>query len=1137
MTIANIMSPVVAQITPDLPLASAAKMMEDKHISSLLVVENGQPVGILTESDLVRGIANDVATSLPVSALMSAPLRSVALTTNKVDAYHTLIKHGIRHLLVVDPDGHAAGMVSKTDLLQDIIQTQAGKLDQLQTDLLNTRSDTAVAAWKRPLSDLLDNLPFKIYVKDTQSNYISCNKSYADDLGIQPSEIVNQTDFHFHPADLAQRYRDDDATVIAEGKLIEVTRSYRVEEHELWIHTSKAPWRDALGNIGGVIGISRDITQEYQLNKALQRKTRLYAVLSQGNSAITHIQDTQQLLDKICEVVLNFGGFRLAWVGREISGNKVLPVAVAGAARDYVMELNITTRADLAEGQGPTGTAIRENRVVIVNDFIADTMTTLWHEAAMRHELRGSISLPIMAHDFRGALTVYADSVNFFDDEVIGLLQELSKDLSFALEQIHANAVKQQQESELNLAAQVFASSADAMMITDANNNTIRVNQAFCDITGYERDEIIGKNPRILKSEKHDRDFYLTMWRSLSAQGSWQGEIWNRRKNGEIFPEWTSISTIKDSSGKVTHFVAVFSDLIQKKVLAELDHLKHFDPLTDLPNRFFLEDRIENAIIHAKQHSRFIGVIFLNLDHFHTVNDMFGHSGGDRMLVVTAQRLIGVVPAHATVTRLSADTFVIGLPDLNTSEEINRIAELITQRIYEPFSIEDQQVQLSARMGIAVYPMDGDDAATLMKCADAALADAKQTSGRNSFRFYSACMNEQARKLVIMSSELRNAITQNRLVLHYQPQIDIITGDIIGAEALIRIINAEYGLIPPGEFISIAEETGLIVPMGEWAIREACRQMQQWHTDGYPELIIAVNLSPMQLHQANLTDVIKNALQESGLAAQYLELEFTESAIIRNVKETIAIMQQFKAMGLHLSIDDFGTGYSSLSYLKQFPVDKLKIDQSFVSNITQNPNDAAIVQAIIALARTLGMTTIAEGVETEAQLGYLRSVHCNEMQGYLYSPPLPATEFAALMGRGKTLAANKSEKILLLVDDEENVRMSLKRVLRREGYSILEASSAEEGLELMAQNQVMVVLSDQRMPGMTGVEFLRRIKTMYPDTVRMILSGYTEVSTLTNAINQGEIYQFISKPWENEALIAQLREAFVRYDSLKSSNS
>ncbi|ADL54869.1 EAL domain-containing protein [Gallionella capsiferriformans] len=1271
MTIANIMTRNVAQIDLRQPMSVATEMMQRMQISCLLVIENNLPVGILTERDVVRGTASGFTTAQPVAELMSTPLRSIEQTASKSEAYHTLIKHGIRHLRVIDEHGNTTGIVSETDfrnqasiehflqlrdvgsamsadilmlseqasvadaanamtksrtdyvlvgenrcttgilterdivrlfgqddprrvlrevmskpvakvarqtqlkdaakkmqdegirrlvveddagqvigvltehdvvkpleedyvdILQAIIDSQSIKLNQLQADMLNRQLAESIMAWKRPFLDLLDNLPLKVFIKDTRSNYIACNKSYADDLGIQQSEIAGKSDLDFYPASLAQHYREDDARVIESDQTITMVGPYLAGSRQTWVQISKSPWHDGRGDIGGVIGIFQDVTHEYQMNKALQRKAQLYEVSSQVNSAIIHLQDTQSLLDKVCDIILSFSGFRLAWIGRENSEQQVVPVAIAGQARDYVSDLSLSTQTGLPGAQGPAATAINENRIVVVDDFLNDPMSLAWHEAAAQYALHGNISLPINAPDFRGALMVYADTVNFFDHEVILLLKELSEDISFALKQIHINTIKRQQETELKLAEQVFSRSADAMIITNPDNNIVRVNQAFCEITGYTSEEVIGKNPRILKSEKQDHDFFRSLWRSLELQGSWQGEIWNRRKNGEIYPEWSSINAVKDASGRVVNYFAVFSDLLQKKALAELDHLKHYDALTDLPNRALLEDRIESSITHARQYERFIGVIFLNLDHFHTVNDMLSHAGGDQVLIATAKRLMDAAPAQASISRLSADTFVIALPDLNTSEEINRTAELIAQKIYQPLTVADQSVQLSARMGISVYPIDGNDATTLMKHADAALADAKQCGVRNSFRFYSSSMNEHAHKLLTMGAELRNAISQNRLVLHYQPQVDIITGQIIGAEALIRINHPERGIISPGEFISVAEETGLIIPMGTWVIREACRQMQQWHLDKNIELTIAINLSPLQLHQSDLPEIVSLALHDSGLNARYLELEFTESAIMKNVRETVAIMNKFKAMGLHLSIDDFGTGYSSLSYLKQFPVDKLKIDQSFVSNITQDPNDAAIVQAIIALGRTLGMTTIAEGVETEAQLGYLRSVNCKEMQGYLYSAPLPAEEFAALLVRGKMMADNKSEKILLLVDDEENVLLSLKRILRREGYQILTATSAEEGLEIMAKHQVNVVLSDQRMPGMSGVEFLRRVKTMHPNVVRMILSGYTEIGTLTDAINKGEIYQFITKPWENEALTAMIREAFVRYEILK----
>ncbi len=695
-------------------------------------------------------------------------------------------------------------------------------------------------------------------------------------------------------------------------------------------------------------------------------------------------------------------------------------------------------------------------------------------------------------------------------------------------------ALKNAQDSLIKLSLAV-EQSPNTIIITDLDANIEYANAAFTRASGYSLAEARGNNPRILQSGKTPKTTYDAMWSKLTRGEEWRGELFNKRKDGTEYIEWAIISPVRQANGEITHYLAIKENITDKRLAqAQIEKLSNFDLLTLLPNRALLEDRIKNAIAHAQQHQRFIGVLFLNLDHFSVINEMFGHAGGDEMLKIIAQRLVQAVPSDATVSRLSGDTFVIALPDLNSDKEINRLTESISQKLSQPVNFGKQNIEVGMRMGIAVYPTDGEDVFTLLKRADSALTNTKQTGGVHRICFYSANLNEHVRQLVIMGAELRDAIAHNRLVLHYQPQVDIITGAIIGAEALLRINHPQRGMIPPSEFILLAEESGLIIPLGEWALREACRQMQAWRQNNGANLIIAVNLSPLQLQQSNLVGMVSTALAESGLPAQYLELEFTESAIMHNVRNTIAIMYQFKDLGVHLSIDDFGTGYSSLSYLKQFPVDKLKIDQSFVSNISQDPNDAAIVQAIIVLAKTLGMSTIAEGVETEAQLGYLRALHCKEMQGYLYSRPLPAAAFTALLRSGKTLSENKSNKVLLLVDDEENVLMSLKRLLRREGYTILTAANAEQGLELMAANSVQVVVSDQRMPGMSGVEFLRRIKTMHPDTIRMVLSGYTEVGTLTQAINQGEIYQFITKPWENEALIAQIREAFIRYENLQT---
>ncbi len=554
----------------------------------------------------------------------------------------------------------------------------------------------------------------------------------------------------------------------------------------------------------------------------------------------------------------------------------------------------------------------------------------------------------------------------------------------------------------LLLSNMVFENAAEGIVITDAQNRIINVNRAFSEIFGYSQDEVLGKKPDLLKSGKHDRDFYKAMWRSLELENSWQGEIWNRRKSGEVFPEWASFNVVRDAEGQIINHFAVFSDMLQKKAVEELNHLKFYDPLTSLANQSLLKNRIEIALSSAQTYHRFVAVIYLNLKHFRAINDSFGFTLGDDVLITTAQRLREVMPKNATAARLAADTFGIVLPDLNKVEEINLLVDGIQQKLYQPFTLADQSVQLSIRMGITVYPSDADDVTHLMEHADLALAEAKKSLESNCYRFYRTDMNIHARNIVRMSAELRNAMAENRLVLHYQPQVNIASGKIIGAEALVRIKHPDMGFIPPGDFIPIAEETGLIIPMGEWILQEACRQAQQWRSV-QKDFTIAVNLSPLQLHQPNLVDVVIQALTQSGLSPECLELEFTESAIMNNVEDILRILHTFKSLGLHLSIDDFGTGYSSLSYLKHFPVDKLKIDQSFVRNMQAGDNDAAIIRAIVSLGQALSMTTIAEGVETDDQLAFLRSLACDEMQGFLFSKPLPAAEFSILLAKTKTV--------------------------------------------------------------------------------------------------------------------------------------
>jgi len=685
----------------------------------------------------------------------------------------------------------------------------------------------------------------------------------------------------------------------------------------------------------------RSITEKKNL-----RLTNLYAALSQCNQAIIHCTNKEELFQQICRDAVRFGGMKMAWVGQVDEASKqVKQVTSAGEGVEYLDGIIISTDAAIPTGRGPSGTAVRENRPFWCQDFQHDSSTAPWHEQGVHAGWGSLAALPLNQNGKTvGVFTLYAAEMNAFDKEARELLTEMAMDISFALDNFAREAERQSALAELSKNQALLAKAEHIAHLGAWAIELPEMRVVWSDEVCLLHDMPLDTQPTL----EQGINFYAP-----ESIDKIKKVVGNAISDGTPFDVELQIITAKqrrvwmrvigeaerDNDGKIIRVQGTFQDINEIKLAqAQIEHLVHYDTLTGLPNRTFLEDRITSAITHAKRYSRFIGVMFINLTHFHSVNELFGHEGGDAILMTVAERLVEVVPAHATVSRLSADTFVIALPDLNETKELNRTAELIEQRLRQPFSVASQQINLSARIGISVYPDDGNDAITLIKCADTALSNAKKSSEGISTQFYSPSMNEHARHLVLMGNELRNAIEQDRLVLFYQPQVDIVTGHIIGAEALIRLNHAERGIISPGEFISVAEETGLIVPMGNWVIHEASRQMKQWHDESHTDLVIAVNLSPLQLRQSSLTETIKHALDESGLPPQNLELEFTESAIMQNVKETVAIMRQFKAMGLHLSIDDFGTGYSSLSYLKQFPVDKLKIDQSFVSNIAQDPH-------------------------------------------------------------------------------------------------------------------------------------------------------------------------------------------------------
>ena len=590
---------------------------------------------------------------------------------------------------------------------------------------------------------------------------------------------------------------------------------------------------------------------------------------------------------------------------------------------------------------------------------------------------------------------LWVNAKPFFDDE--------SGELRGVVSTLADITLGREHEEQRRLALTVFRNSVEAIIVTDAEERILSVNQAFTEVTGYAAEDVIGKTPRLLGSGTHGREFYEAMWRDLRILGVWKGEIQDRRKDGSLYPASLSISTVRDSNGRITHYVAVFSDITERKASeARIAYLAQHDALTGLPNRALLQDRLDQALAHATRQGKRIALMFLDLDRFKTINDSLGHLTGDKLLQGVAGRLRQCVRETDTVSRQGGDEFIIVLTGVDSPDEAGRVAAKILDQLDAAFDVDGQQLRTSFSIGIALFPEDGHDPETLMKNADTAMYHAKE-SGRNTYRFFDERMNVNTLERLQLENGLRQAIGRQELRLAYQAQVDLASGRIIGLEALLRWASEPLGNVPPSRFIPLAEECGLIIPIGDWVLREACRQARQWQDAGLAPVPVGVNLSALQFRRSDIVAGVAAALDESGLDGRWLELELTESLLMESGPDVILTLGRLKALGVRLSIDDFGTGYSSLAYLKRFPVDRLKIDQSFVRDLAQNPDDAVIIRTIIQLGHNLRLEVIAEGTETLEQMDFLRREGCTAAQGYLFSRPVPADAIPALLQRGLPL--------------------------------------------------------------------------------------------------------------------------------------
>ncbi len=873
----------------------------------------------------------------------------------------------------------------------------------------------------------------------------------------------------------------------------------------------------------------RNITQRKVAEAKLKRHTQLYAALSHCNKAIVHCVNEEDMFLQVCRAAVQFGGMKLAWVGLvDTETLKVQPVASFGEHTECLKDINVSVDVDSPFGRGPTGTAIRENRLYWCQDFLNDPVTDPWRERAVPAGLAASAVLPLLREGIViGAFTLYAGEINAFDEAARDLLIEMASDISFALDNFARESQRQRAKQELefkntilqtqqetsldallvvdengkiisynqqfidlwrlppqlvneHLDAPVLQSVADqienpdafvarvqylnghrsdesreeiqlkdgriidrysapmtgaegkyygrvwyfrditerkqaeheqriaatafevqeSIIITDAHNVILRVNQSFTRLTGYSAEEAIGQTPALIKSGKQDAKFYRQMWVALLRDHSWQGEIWNRRKNGEVHPDWLTITAVTNTEGEVTNYVSTYADLTKyKKDEAAIHALAFYDPLTNLPNRRLLLDRLQYALSASSRHHNHGALLFIDLDNFKKLNDTKGHNIGDLLLVEVASRLYSCVREADTVARLGGDEFVVLLENLSedplqAAAQTEAVCDQILTAFRQTYSLSGYEYHGSTSIGISLFRHQEATVSEILKRADAAMYQAK-SAGRNTLRFYDPVMQVALEARTEMERDLRGALEGNQFRLYYQSQVDH-TGLILGAETLIRWQHPQRGLVTPMEFIPLAEETGLILDIGQWVLETVCAQLKIWEADPLTrDLQLAVNVSARQFHQSDFVEQVRKTLRIHAFNPELLKLELTESLVLDNIEDTIVKMELLREAGVRFSMDDFGTGYSSLSYLTQLPLDQLKIDQSFVRNIGVKHSDAVIIQTIIGMAHNLEMEVIAEGVETENQRAFLERHGCRLFQGYLFGKPVPIEAFEA----------------------------------------------------------------------------------------------------------------------------------------------
>jgi diguanylate cyclase (GGDEF)-like protein/PAS domain S-box-containing protein len=751
--------------------------------------------------------------------------------------------------------------------------------------------------------------------------------------------------------------------------------------------------------------VIRDITARRDTEKQLTAIKNTYAALFQTNQCINMCSNREEMFQQACEIAIRHTGLKLAWIGLvDWARETIVPVAKAGPAVRYVDGLQLSVNADSAWSKGVAGRAVLGGRPVVANDLWKSHGFEAWIERLTTHGIQSWAAYPLFqSGQTAGVLTLYSDDPQFFTAELAELLGEMADDLSLALDRLALSSKQKELEAELQRLKKAVEQSPVTVVISDPTGAIQYVNPAFTVSSGYSAEEALGNNPRILKSGETPPEDYAAMWQCLKDGEAWAGMFHNKRKDGTLYWEEAVISPVKDSQGDITHFIAVKQDVTaRREAEARARFLAFHDPLTKLPNRLVARDEMVEAIKRADDNGVKAALLFIDVDNFKRINDSLGHTTGDHLLQALVQRLTQCMREEDTLSRVSGDEFLVVAPGMHRPAAVEAVADRIRKALSRPLEVDGMEISTTVSIGAAMYPDDGVSFEELHRQADLAMYCAKR-EGRDTFRIYNKSMETDSRGYVLTVNGLRKALENGEFLLHYQPQVHVKSGEVTAVEALVRWNHPEVGIVQPGKFIHIAEDSGLIIDIGHWIIKEACRQGAEWRRSGLSTLRVATNVSAIQMRRGGLETLISSALAASRFDPEALEIELTESALIHDNADVAELLRRLKNLGVGIALDDFGTGYSNFTYLKHFDLDRLKIDQSFVRNITSNRGDMAIVRSIVQLARNFGFETVAEGVETDEALKIVRRAGCDHVQGYLLARPMPASEIPAFVSSRTSL--------------------------------------------------------------------------------------------------------------------------------------